>query len=201
MSKEQCKKRRHSAKETYNFEEPTNPIAPLYRHFEAIHMSYIYVYTFMYIHLCIYIYVYTFMYVHLCMYIYVYTFMDIHLWMYIYVYTFMYIHLCIYIYVYTFMYIHLCTYIYVHTFMYIHLCTYIYVHTFMYDIASLCRHASAIFLYYLSVYTSYPLNTSAPPQTLQRVTNRLQHCTALDRTLLQNIVSFIGLFCKRDILF
>ena len=94
-------KRQYSAKETYNFINPTNRGHPIYIVWCMI-LMHIIVYA-LNIYTDIYIYVYTYTYI--CMYTYMYVYIYIYIYIHIYVYIYTYIHIihlyiCIYVYTY-----------------------------------------------------------------------------------------------------
>jgi len=133
--KRALQKRGYSAKETYDFKEPTNrshPICPakyhgcVYSHskwcssnhdvrhqYVYIYMSicvYVYIHIYIYIYICIctsaiYIYIHIYVYVYICIYVYIYIY--IHMYIYIYIYMYM----CIYVYMYIYIYIYINIYV------------------------------------------------------------------------------------------
>ena len=99
---------------------------------------YIYIYTYIYLHIYTYIYtyiyihIYTYIYIYIYTYIYIYIYIYIHIYIYIYTYIYIYIYIYIHMYIYTYIYIYIYIYTYIYIYIYIHIYTYIYIYIHIY---------------------------------------------------------------------
>jgi len=85
-----------------------------------------------------------------------------------------------YVYMYVYMYIYICMYVYIHR--YIGICMYVYIHRYI----GICMYV------YIHRYIGFL--SAAEKGAGARLTDKINY-----RSLLQNIVSCIWLFCKRDL--
>jgi len=129
-----------------------------------------------YIYRCVYTHTYIHTHIHIYMLLALHIYIYLH--MYIYIHTYIYISMYMYVYIYT-MLAHLSPTALasskIHTYIYVYMCMFIYIHY---------MHA------YIYIYVCIHIYHVGSPSTHKR-----------DNILLQNIVSFIGLFCKRDLSF
>ena len=143
--------------------------------------------------------------------------MRVRLCVYISIYILLYTTICIHIYVYTQIYICICKCVYIHThvYVYMYICIYIYIYIYLW-ISTLVRHThicvmncSLLYLRERKEWLSWPglhLTSKCPPLSnlaaawgamgWLRLVGSLNY-----RSLLQNIVSFVGLFCTWDLWF
>ena len=150
-----------------------------------------YLYTCIYTHLYIYTYIYTYAYTYPYTYIYIYIYTHICIYIFTHVYVFshyIYTHIYTYTYIYTYVYTYLYTYIYI----YIYIHVYIYIHT--------CIYICSIYIFNIYVYSAlkslYAENKVASRLLGKKKSRRGKTYHKSYRSLLQNIVSFIGLFAK-----
>jgi len=116
-------------------------------------------------------------------------------------------YICIYIYIDVHIYIHIYIYIYLYMHKYICECTYIYLYIYI------CPHQLPLCLQVIfrkrainyrallrkmTYEDKVPYDYTPPCILLRSRISKAEYCFFY-RSLLQNIASFIGLFCKRDL--
>jgi len=135
---------------------------------------------------------------YMCVYTYLFGYVCIHAYMYVYVCIHIFIRICMY----TCIYVCICvyTYIYMNMYVYMYICIYMCVYTNLFQY--ICVHTHSKFRSRNAIVLH-----CRPNKSYSDFQRSKHHCVALqrgqnisnNRSLLQNIVSFVGFFCKRDL--
>ena len=137
----------------------------------------------MYVYVCIHIFIW------ICMYTCIYVCISVYTYIYrICMYTCVYVCICVY------------TYIYMNMYVYMYICIYMCVYTYLFEY--ICVHTQSKFRSRNAIVLH-----CRPNKSYSDFQRSKHHCVALqrgqnisnNRSLLQNIVSFVGFFCKRDL--